>query len=110
MKDSASQINTAIVGFTDVVELTISQTVESSYDLTVVLANSDLAVVKLECFEVSNLAIAKFGDGLTQFLCLRAEDVSAPHLDKVSLRFTDLEQDAIAFDCSSACVSSVRIS
>lgn len=102
MKDSASQINNSIANVTDVVELTISWSGGSGYDLTLVLTNNDHAGVTLECFDVSNLALAEFGGGLTQFLCLRAEDVRGAQLDRVALRFTDLERGIIAFDCFSA--------
>lgn len=109
MKNSASQINNAIAGFADVFEFTISWSLESGYALILVLADSDRTGVKLECSDVSNLAIAEFGGGLTQFLCLRAEDVRAAQLDRITLRFADLERGAIAFNCASASVTSVQI-
>jgi hypothetical protein len=77
VKDSASEINNAIESFTDVVELRISSSAGRGYELTLMLANTDRAVAKLECSDVSNLRIAEFGGGLTQLLCLRAEDVRA---------------------------------
>jgi len=92
VKDSASQVNNAIASFTDVVELKISRSAGSGYELTLVLENSDRAGAKLECSDVSNLTIAEFGGGLTQLLCLRAEDVRAAQLDRVALRFADLEK------------------
>jgi hypothetical protein len=109
VKESASRINDALASFTDVVELAISQSSANGYDLTLVLANSDRASAKLECSDVSNFTIAEFGGGLTQFLCLRAEDVSGAQLDRVALRFVDLERGSIAFDCSSATVTSSQI-
>ena len=107
MKNSASQINNTIAGFTDVAELSISLSGQNGYELALVLLNTDRAGVKLECFDISNLAVAEFGGGLTQFLCLRAEDVRAAQLDRVALRFSDLERGTIVFDCSSATVRSI---
>jgi hypothetical protein len=107
LKDSASQINDAIATFTDVVELTLSSSGESGYDLKLVLTNRYKARVTLECMDVSGLAIAEFGGGLTQFLCLRAEDVKDAQLDRVALRFSDLERGVVAFDCASARVKSI---
>ena len=109
MKDSASQINEAISNLTDVVELTISRSGGGGYELTLVLTNSAHVGAKLECSDVSSLAIAEFGGGLTQFLCLRAEDVRSAQFDRVALRFTDLERGTIAFCCASASVKSVEI-
>ena len=109
VKDSALQVNNAIASFTDVVELKISRSAGSGYELTLVLENSDRAGAKLECSDVSNLTIAEFGGGLTQLLCLRAEDERAAQLDRVALRFSDLERGTIAFDCSSASVKRVQI-
>ena len=107
MKASASQINNSISNFTDVVDLSLSWSNGSGYDLKLMLTNSDHVHVTLKCFDVSNFAIAEFGGGLTQFLCLRAEDVSDARLDRVALRFSDLERGTIRFDCSSATVNSV---
>ena len=104
-----SQINKTIAGFTDLVELTISRFTGSGYELRLVLANTELAGVHLECSDVSNLKIAEFGGGLTQFVCLRAEDVRAAQLDRVTLQFADLVRGMIAFDCSFASVKSVQI-
>ena len=107
MKASASQINNSIANFTDVVDLSLSSSSGGGYDLKLVLTNSDHIHVTLECFDVSNFAIAEFGGGLTQFLCFRAEDVSGAQLDRVALRFSDLERGTIRFDCSSATVKSI---
>jgi len=110
VKSSASQIYNAIAGFTDVVELSISRQSETGgYDVALVLTDPDRSAVRLECVDVSNLALTHFGGGLTQFLCLRAEDVGAAQLDRVALRFADLERGAIAFDCSSATAQQTRI-
>lgn len=107
VKASASQINNSIANFTDVVDLSISWSSESGYDLKLVLTNSDHVRVKLECFDISSFAIAEFGGGLSQFPCFRAEDVSGAQLDRVALRFSDLERGTIRFDCSSATVKSI---
>jgi hypothetical protein len=106
VKYSASQINNAIAGFTDVVELSIPrQRDDSGYDLALTLTNADGVAVRLECFDVSSLAMVEFGGRLTQLLCLRAEDVRPAQLDRVALRFLDLERGTISFDCSSAIVT-----
>ena len=103
MRSSASQINNAIKGFTDVFVFSISRRTETDgYDLVLVLNDPGLSAVRLECVDVSNLAMTHIGGGLTQFLCLRAEDVGDAQLDRVAIRFADLERGSIAFDCSSA--------
>ena len=78
---------------------------DGDYDLALTLTNPDGLTVRLECFDVSSLAMVEFGGGLTQFLCLRAEDVRPAQLDRVALRFVDLERGTISFDCSSAIVT-----
>lgn len=108
VSDLASQINSAIAGFTNVVELTIFQS-GGGYEPPFVLTNRNRIAASLKCFDVSNLAIAAFGERLTQFLCLRAEVTRVSQLDRVALQFTNLERGAIAFDCSFASMKSVQV-
>jgi hypothetical protein len=106
MTASETQLNGILVGFTEVAELCLSRNCSSgAYELRLTLGNACGEVVHLNCLDISNLAITEFGGGLTQFLVLRAEDVSNRQLDRVSLHFADLERHAIAFDCASAQVT-----
>jgi hypothetical protein len=106
MKLSVEQINRAIPGLTDVVELKLQcDTSTGKYELTLVLLGAEGKTVALKCKDISNFSLSKFGGGLTQFLCLRAEDVRARQLDRVSFHFADLERASIAFDCADATVS-----
>lgn len=106
MKFSAEQINRSITGFTDVVELKLRlDPSDGKYEFTLTLSDAQGKEVVLNCKDVSNLALSKVGGGLTQFLCLSAQDVSARQLDRVSLHFADLEEEAILFDCADASVN-----
>jgi hypothetical protein len=105
----AETINQALWGFTNVEALNLQRDdFGSSYRLNVVLANNVGAAVALNCTDVANLKIAKFGGGLNQFMLLRCEDVSARRLDRVRFHFTDLEHNAIGFDCSAANVEQIQ--
>ena len=106
MAASISQINRALFGFTDVLELHLSRDLSTgSYQLRILLENAAAEVVVLGCQHVSNLSISEFGGGLTQFLALRAEDMSNIGLDRVSMHFADLERHSIGFNCASAQVT-----
>ena len=110
MKLAAEQINHAISGFTDVSELSLSiNHREGKYDMTLVLSNSKDEIVILKCQDVSNLRVSDFGGGLTQFMCLRSQDVSERQLDRVCFQFVELEKGAIAFHCASAECSEDKI-
>jgi hypothetical protein len=106
MRLSAEQINRAITGFTDVVELNLqSDASTGKYELTLVLSDAEGKTVVLRCKDISNFGLSELGGGLTQFLSLRAEDVSARQLDRVSFHFADLERASIIFDCADATIS-----
>jgi hypothetical protein len=65
VKYSAPQINNAIAGFTDVVELSIPRRRDDGdYNLAVTLTNSDAVAVRLECFDISSLSMLEIGGGL----------------------------------------------
>lgn len=103
MKLSAEQINQSVTGFTDVVELKLQAAPScGKYELTLVLSNAQGKEVVLTCKDVSNLALSEVGGGLTQFLSLRAQDVSAQQLDRVFFHFADVERETIHFDCADA--------
>ena len=103
MKLSAEQISQSIAGFTDVVELKLQADPSSGkYELTLALSDAQGKEVVLNCKDVSNLALSEVGGGLTQFLSLRAQDVSSQQLDRVSFHFDDVERGTIHFDCADA--------
>ena len=103
MISSALQINNALQGFTDVMEVCLTvDPASSSYQLKLALENSEGKTIRLACSDVSNFSLSGFGGGLSQFMYLRAEDVRDRQLDRVAFHFADLEHHAIAFDCSSA--------
>ena len=105
MKLSAEQINRAITGLTDVMELKLeSDALTGKYELTLVLLGAAGNTVVLKCEDISNFGLSEFGGGLTQFLMLRAEDVKAQQLDRVSFHFADLERASIIFDCADATI------
>jgi hypothetical protein len=99
----AGTINRALAGFTDVVSLSLSDgSAGGAYNLELVLANAGGEAVTLRCLDVSELCISEFGGGLTQVLALRCTDVRANQLDRVALRFREIERGSIEFACSSA--------
>ncbi len=104
---SVIQLNSALSGFTDVTELRLlADPSTGAYGIKLTLEDSAGASVTLNCSNVSGLSLSEFGGGLTQFLALRAEDVREKQLDRVAIHFADMERAAIAFDCSSADVTS----
>lgn len=105
---SAHEINSALLGFTEVMEVClVADLASSSYRLSLTLADSEHRSMLLVCSDVSSLSLPEFGGGLNQFTCLRAEDVRHRQLGRVAFHFADLENHAIAFDCSSARVEAV---
>ena len=68
MKLSAEQINRAITGFTEVVELKVEADPSSGkYELTLVLQAVDRKTVVLKGKDISNFGLSNFGGGLMQF-------------------------------------------
>jgi len=101
MSQSVEQINEALAGFTDIEELSLGpRSRQERYDLRVVLTDARGGRIALNCGDVSGLKITDFGGGLSQILCLRAEDVRSRRLDRVSFHFADKERDTVAFDCA----------
>ena len=102
---TADELNAALVDFGDVLELGISSGYPvGSYDLRIVLfSNVEAKSIALVCQCISNLRIRQFGGGLTQFITLRAEDVSANQSDRVRLHISDWDGD-FEVDCLTASV------
>src|ERR1017187_2698497 len=101
MSRSLGRINELITGFTDVEELTIGpRSPAGRYELRILLADPQGNSVVLKCGDVSNLKIADFGGGLTQFLCLRVVDLRDRQLERVRFHLSEEERNAIEFDCA----------
>jgi hypothetical protein len=106
---TANEINSRILGFSDVLELAVSlDPAFGRYELRMFLSNSQGDTITLRCGEVWSLNIAAFGGGLTQFLGLCAHDVRARQLDRTIYYFLDREREQIAFYCRTVDISPDR--
>jgi len=106
VRTSVAELNQALAGFNEVVDLSLSldNSVEA-YGLFIILSDGKGSRIMLKCAKVSRFNLTNFGGGLTQFLKLRAEDVRAEQLDRVSIRFVELERRQVEFYCDFATVS-----
>lgn len=58
-------------------------------------------VIRVEFLGVSNLALKKFGGGLTQLLCLSLTNIKDRQWDQLSYEINELERGSISFRCGS---------
>jgi hypothetical protein len=98
------ELNRRLAGFTDVMEMALRWNYAScGYDLSIVLSHQiDARTLTLRCSNVSQLRLSDFGGGITQFLGLQGEDVTAHQLEIIRFRFVDSEYREIEFACAEA--------
>jgi hypothetical protein len=102
MIESVEEINSQLIGFTEVVELNLkADSARGALDLKLRLANSSGEILLISCLDVSSLDLSEFGGGLTQLLLLRCSDLRENQLDRVKFHFSEVERNSISFDCAS---------
>jgi hypothetical protein len=103
MSDIAEKINQEVFGFSSVISINVfcdefSGNDYPTYNLHLLLENEKKERIQLLCKEITELNMQHFH----QFPFLRAHDISTHQLDRVTLKFTEEEFNAIAFTCRSA--------
>ena len=103
MSDIAEGINREIFGFSNVISINVfcdeyGGNDYPTYDLRISLENEKKERIELLCKEITELKLHHFH----QFPFLRAHDIRAQQLDRVTLKFTEEEFNAIVFTCLSA--------
>jgi hypothetical protein len=105
---TANAINLKLIGYTTLMRLwLLGNTQSGRYDLTLDLGQNPpngAHVIRAVFLGVHGLSLHDIGGGVTQFLCLRVEDIGAYQLDRIRLRVRDLERGNIMFDCLSASI------
>jgi hypothetical protein len=103
MSDTAEKINRGVFGFSNVISINVfcdefPGNDYTTYNLRISLENEKKKRIELLCKEIAELKLQHFH----QFPFLRAHDIRAHQLDRVTLKFTEEEFNAIGFTCRSA--------
>lgn len=99
---TASEINAALLGFTDVRRLefeTDPVSGECDLELRLECASDTRRAIEVLLSGVADLSIGDYGGGRTQLLLLRVEDISDEQRDRVNYRVRELEHDRFACVC-----------
>jgi hypothetical protein len=99
---SPDHLERSLVGFTDVISLSLAYDYHRGYNLTFVLRNEHEQRIELFCQDISMLQLDQFGGGLTQIHQLCVVDVRSQQLDRIKLRFWDRATDRTSFACANA--------